>query len=85
MADRPLEASPSRGTVRPMLERMGRTLTERKQRANFYQLLSSAFVSSEELRRSRRVLSVDNTLRDLHNTSDDTKAEFNYCFIIHSK
>ena len=48
MADRPFEASPSRGTVRPMLERMGRTLTERKQRANFYQLLSSAFVSSED-------------------------------------
>ena len=86
MADRPFEASPSRGTVRPMLERMGRTLTEKKkQRAHFYQLLSSAFVSSEELRRSRRVLSVDNTLRDLHDTSDDTKAEFNYCFIIHSK
>ena len=83
MAGRPFEASPSRGTVRPMLERMGRTLTERKQRANFYQLLSSAFVSSRI--RSRRVLSVDNTLRDLHNTSDDTKAEFNYCFIIHSK
>ena len=85
MADRSFEASPSRGTVRPMLERMGRTLTEKKQRAHFYQLLSSAFVSSEELCRSRRVLSVDNTLRDLHNTSDDTKAEFNYCFIIHSK
>ena len=56
MADRPFEASPSRGTVRPMLERMGRTLTERKQRAHFYQLLSSAFVSSEELRRSRIIL-----------------------------
>ena len=27
----------------------------------------------------------DNTLRDLHNSSDDTKAEFNNCFIIHSK
>ena len=27
----------------------------------------------------------DNTLRDLHYSSDDTKAEFNNCFIIHSK
>ena len=27
----------------------------------------------------------DNTLRDLHNSSDDTKAEFNNCFIVHSK
>ena len=27
----------------------------------------------------------DNTLRDLHNSSYDTKAEFNNCFIIHSK
>jgi len=27
----------------------------------------------------------DNTLRDLHNFSYDTKAEFNNCFIIHSK
>ena len=28
----------------------------------------------------------DNTLRDLHNSSYHTKAEFNkYCFIIHSK
>ena len=26
-----------------------------------------------------------NTLRDLHNSSCDTKAEFNDCFIIHSK
>ena len=26
-----------------------------------------------------------NTLRDLHNSSYDTKAEFNNCFIIHSK
>ena len=42
------------------------------------------WVSYEELWRSRRVLS-DNTLRDLHNSSYDTKAEFNNCFIIHSK
>ena len=26
-----------------------------------------------------------NTLRDLHNSSYDTKAEFNSCFIIQSK
>ena len=29
--------------------------------------------------------SMDNTLLDLHNSSYDTKAEFNNCFIIHSK
>ena len=29
--------------------------------------------------------SAENILRDLHNFSDDTKAEFNNCFIIHSK
>ena len=29
--------------------------------------------------------STDNTLLDLHNSSYDTKAEFNSCFIIHSK
>ena len=29
--------------------------------------------------------STDNTLRYLHNSSYDTKAEFNNCFIIHSK
>ena len=29
--------------------------------------------------------STDNTLRDLHNSSYDMKAEFNNCFIIHSK
>ena len=28
---------------------------------------------------------VDNTLRDLQNSSDPMKAEFNKCFIIHSK
>ena len=27
----------------------------------------------------------DNILRDLHNSSYDTKAEFNNCFIIYSK
>ena len=47
---------------------------------------------SEELWRSRRVLStevakakVDNTPLDLRNSSDDTKAKFNNCFIIDSK
>ena len=29
--------------------------------------------------------STDNNLRDLHNSSYDTKAKFNNCFIIHSK
>ena len=29
--------------------------------------------------------STDNTLRDIHNSSYDTKAEFNNCYIIHSK
>ena len=45
------------------------------------------WVSYEELWRSRRVLSAeaDNTLQDLHNSSYDTKAEFNNCFIIHSE
>ena len=34
---------------------------------------------------SRPLAEVDNTLQDLHNSSFDTKAEFNSCFIIHSK
>ena len=44
-------------------------------------------ITYKELCRSRRVLSAeaDNTLRDLHNSSYHTKAEFNNCFIIHSK
>ena len=29
--------------------------------------------------------SAANTLRDVHNSSDDTEAEFNNSFIIHSK
>ena len=33
----------------------------------------------------RRKAEVDNTLRDLQNSSYPTKAEFNNCFIIHSK
>ena len=35
---------------------------------------------------SRLYAEADNSLRDLHNSSYDMKAEFNnYCFIIHSK
>ena len=34
---------------------------------------------------SRPEAEPDNTLRDLHNSSYDMKAEFNNCFIIHSK
>ena len=34
---------------------------------------------------SRQQADADNTLRDLHNSAYDTKAEFNNCFIIHSK
>ena len=35
---------------------------------------------------SRRVFAkADNTLRDLHNSSYDTIAAFNNCFIVHSK
>ena len=33
----------------------------------------------------RPKVEVDNTLRDLQNSSYPTKAEFNNCFIIHSK
>ena len=29
--------------------------------------------------------STENTLQDVHNSSYDTKADFNNCFIIHSK
>ena len=42
------------------------------------------WVSYEELWRSRTA-EADNTLRDLHNSSYDTNAEFNNCFIIQSK
>ena len=37
------------------------------------------------IRRGRKGAGADNTLRDLHNSSYDTKAEFNNCLIIHSK
>ena len=44
------------------------------------------WVSYEELRRSRGVSAeADDTLRDLHNSSYNAKAEFNNCFIIYSK
>ena len=33
----------------------------------------------------RPTASTDNTLLNLHNSSYDMKAEFNNCFIIHSK
>ena len=36
-------------------------------------------------RRPRLKAEADNTLRELHNSSYDTKTEFNNCFIIHSK
>ena len=36
-------------------------------------------IEEDVIRRGR------NTLRDLHNSSYDTKAEYNNCFIIHSK
>ena len=34
---------------------------------------------------SRPKAEADNTLRDVHNSSYHKKAEFNNCFIIHSK
>ena len=34
---------------------------------------------------SRPKAEVDHTIRDLHNSSYDTKTELNNCFIIHSK
>ena len=53
--------------------------------------MNSAFVGYAELSRSRRVslprpkAEVDNTLRDLLDSSYPTKAEFINCFIVHSK
>ena len=43
-------------------------------------------MESEEdvIRPPQPMASTDNTLLDLHNSSD-TKAEFNNCFIIHTK
>ena len=37
----------------------------------------------EAVIRQGRNAKADNTLRDLHNSSDGRKAEFNNCFIIH--
>ena len=54
-------------------------------------IIEWGWVGYEEFYRSRRVLStealasVDNTLRNLQNSSYRTKAKFNDCFIIHSK
>ena len=52
-------------------------------------IIEWGWVGYEEFCRSRRVSSteaeVDNTLRDLQNSSYPTKAEFNNCFIILSK
>ena len=42
-------------------------------------ILNSAFVSTEEDLRGCYPPWPDNTLLDLHNSSDDTKAEFNNC------
>ena len=36
-------------------------------------------------RRQAEATEADNTFRDLHNFSYDTKAQFNNCFIIHLK
>ena len=47
-------------------------------RANSLTINEWGWVSYKELRRSRRVW-------DLHNSSYETKAEFNNCFIIYSK
>ena len=50
----------------------------------FYQLLNEA---EHHLKNygDRGAAEVDNTLRDLHDSLDGTKTEFNNCFIIHSK
>ena len=60
---------------------------ELKSLDEYLAIIEWGWVSSEELWRSRNVLSPEaiNTLWDLHNSSDDTKAEFKNCFIIHSK
>ena len=42
-------------------------------------------IKEDDIHRSRPKAEVDNTLRDLQNSSYPTKAEFNNCFIIHSK
>ena len=40
---------------------------------------------TEEVIRIGLTALADNNLRDLHNSSENTKAKFNNCFIIHSK
>ena len=54
---------------------------------NLQKINEWGWVSCEEFWRSRRVLlaKADNTFWDLHNSSYDTKAEFNNCLIIHLK
>ena len=49
----------------------------------FYQLLNEAEYHLKNYG-DRVAAEADNTLRDLHNSSDGTKTEFNNCFIIHS-
>ena len=43
MANRPFEASHSRGTVRPMLARMGRTLTGKKKKSSYLTIIEFGF------------------------------------------
>ena len=40
---------------------------------------------TEEVIRIGLTALADNNLRDLHNSSENTKGKFNNCFIIHSK
>ena len=47
--------------------------------------MNLALVGYEELSRSRRVAELDNTPRDLLNSSYPTKPGFIDCFIIYSK
>ena len=50
----------------------------------FYQLPNEAEYHLKNYG-DRVAAEADNTLRDLHNSSDGTKTEFNNCFIIHLK
>ena len=56
-----------------------KTKQELKSLDEYLAIIEWGWVSSEELWRSRNVLSAEaiNTLWDLHNPSDNTKAEFN--------
>ena len=51
----------------------------------YFAIIEWGWVGYEEFCRSRRKAEVDNTLRDLQNSSYPAKAEFNNCFIFHSK